>query len=196
MKSVPSTGQEVGSASSRVPDGLDTIFRPKSIAVLGVTNTPGTVPHDIFVNLLDSRVNGVVYPVAPRKLHIAGVRAYDYVLDIPDPVDLAVLVFPGAVCEKALTQCVEKGVKSAIIISIWATRRRFSSTWKRFRRRTVSRDFMGPLTPAQPVLRPRTPLTRCQHLRARPGSPRAGDNHDRSRLTLPYLAAGKPRSAG
>lgn len=97
--------------------GLDSIFRPKSVAVLGVTSTPGTVPHDIFVNLLDSRFNGVVYPVAPRKKHIAGVRAYDYVVDIPDPVDLAVLVFPGAVCEKALKQCAEKGIKAAIIIS-------------------------------------------------------------------------------
>ncbi|HSW44635.1 MAG TPA: acetate--CoA ligase family protein [Phycisphaerae bacterium] len=97
--------------------GLDAIFRPKSIAVLGVTNTPGTVPHDIFVNLLSARFQGVVYPVAPRKRHIAGVRAYDYVLDIPDPVDLAVLVFPGAVCEQALKQCAEKGIKAAVIIS-------------------------------------------------------------------------------
>ncbi len=98
-------------------DGLDAVFRPKSVAVLGVTNTPGTVPHDIFVNLLDSRFNGVVYPVAPRKKHIAGVRAYDYVLDIPDPVDLAVLVFPGTVCELALQQCIEKEIRAAIIIS-------------------------------------------------------------------------------
>jgi len=98
-------------------DGLDSIFRPKSIAVLGVTNTPGTVPHDIFVNLLSARFQGVVYPVAPRKRHIAGVRAYDYVLDIPDPVDLAVLVFPGAVCEQALLQCVQKGIRAAVIIS-------------------------------------------------------------------------------
>ncbi len=98
-------------------DGLDAIFRPKSIAVLGVTNTPGTVPHDIFVNLLSARFQGVVYPVAPRKRHIAGVRAYDYVLDIPDPVDLAVLVFPGAVCEQALLQCVQKGIRAAVIIS-------------------------------------------------------------------------------
>jgi acetyltransferase len=99
------------------PEGLDAIFRPRSIAVLGVTNTPGTVPHDIFVNLLSAHFQGVVYPVAPRKRHIAGVRAYDYVLDIPDPVDLAVLVFPGGVCEQALKQCVEKGIKAAVIIS-------------------------------------------------------------------------------
>lgn len=96
---------------------LDSIFRPKSIAVLGVTNTPGTVPHDIFTNLLSGHFNGVVYPVAPRKRHIAGVRAYNYVLDIPDPVDLAVLVFPGRVCELALEQCGQKGIKAAIIIS-------------------------------------------------------------------------------
>ncbi|MBU0638872.1 MAG: acetate--CoA ligase family protein [Planctomycetes bacterium] len=111
---MPATSKSQGSPFAH---GLDGIFRPKSIAVLGVTNTPGTVPHDIFVNLLDSRFNGVVYPVAPRKKHIAGVRAYDYVIDIPDPVDLAILVFPGAVCEMALKQCVEKGVKSAVIIS-------------------------------------------------------------------------------
>jgi len=97
--------------------GLDYIFRPKSIAVLGVTNTPGTVPHDIFVNLLTGRFNGPVYPVAPRKRHIAGVRAYDYVLDIPDDVDMAILVFPGRVCEMALEQCGQKGIKGAIIIS-------------------------------------------------------------------------------
>jgi acetyl coenzyme A synthetase (ADP forming)-like protein len=103
-------------ANASVND-LDSIFRPKSVAVLGVTSTPGTVPHDIFVNLLDSRFDGVVYPVAPRKKHIAGVRAYDYVVDIPDPVDLAILVFPGAVCERALRQCVEKEIKAAIIIS-------------------------------------------------------------------------------
>ncbi len=96
---------------------LDPIFRPRSIAVLGVTNTPGTVPHDIFANLLAGRFNGTVYPVAPRRRSISGVRAYDYVLDIPDPVDLAVLVFPGAVCEQALEQCGQKGIKAAIIIS-------------------------------------------------------------------------------
>ena len=117
MKEVMSTKTICSSPSVADLNGLDPIFRPKSIAVLGVTNTPGTVPHDIFVNLLSSKFNGVVYPVAPRKKHIAGVRAYDYVIDIPDPVDLAILVFPGAVCEKALQQCVEKKIKAAIIIS-------------------------------------------------------------------------------
>jgi acetate---CoA ligase (ADP-forming) len=96
---------------------LDAVFRPKSVAVCGVTNTPGTVPYDLFHNLVSSGFSGPVYPVAPRRKEIAGHRAYDYLLDIPDPVDLAVLVFPGAVCERALLQCVEKEVKAAIVIS-------------------------------------------------------------------------------
>jgi acetyl coenzyme A synthetase (ADP forming)-like protein len=110
--------QDSKAAGGREPwAGIDTIFRPTSIASLGVTPTPGTVPHDLFVNLLEGKFNGAVYPVAPRKRHIAGVRAYDYVTDIPDPVDLAILTFPGRVCEKALEQCGEKGIRAAIIIS-------------------------------------------------------------------------------
>ncbi len=113
----PKTTAPSGPEGTTHATGLDAIFRPKSIAVLGVSNTPGTVPHDLFVNLLGAKFNGPIYPVAPRKKHIASVRAYDYIVDIPDPVDLAVLVFPGAVCELALKQCAEKGVKAAIIIS-------------------------------------------------------------------------------
>ncbi len=96
---------------------LESIFYPKSVAVLGVTPTPGTVPHDIFRNILSSGFTGVIYPVAPGKRSIGGVRAYRYVSDIDDAVDLAVIVFPANVCEKALEECGRKGVKAAIIIS-------------------------------------------------------------------------------
>ena len=114
---MPKTSASPRPQATTRADALSGVFRPRSVAVLGVSNTPGTVPHDLFVNLLSAKFNGPVYPVAPRKKHIASVRAYDYVIDIPDPVDLAVLVFPSAVCELALKQCAEKGVKAAIIIS-------------------------------------------------------------------------------
>lgn len=93
------------------------VFAPESIAVLGVTNTPGTVPHDIFINILKEGFKGVVFPVAPNKKSIAGVKAYHYVTDIPDPVDLAVIVFPSHCVHLALEQCGRKGVKAAVIIS-------------------------------------------------------------------------------
>ena len=93
------------------------MFAPKSVAVLGVTPTPDTVPYDIFHNILASGYPGTVYPVAPGKRSICAVRAYRYVLDIEDEVDQAVIVFPANVVERALEQCGEKGVKSAIVIS-------------------------------------------------------------------------------
>jgi acetyltransferase len=96
---------------------LDGIFYPRSVAVVGVTPTPGTVPYDIFHNLLTSGYCGTLYPVAPGKRSICAVRAYRYVVDIEDPVDMAVIVFPAEVVDRALEQCGKKGIRSATVIS-------------------------------------------------------------------------------
>ena len=97
--------------------GLESIFSPQSVAVVGATRVPGTVPYDIFYNILKDNFQGTIYPVSPRERSIAGVKAYKYVLDIPDPVDLAVIVFPSNVVKLALEQCGQKGVKGVVIIS-------------------------------------------------------------------------------
>jgi acetyltransferase len=96
---------------------LEGLFRPKSIAVVGVTITPGTVPHDVLANILAGGYQGAVYPVAPGKREVCGLPAVRYVLDIEAPVDLAVIVFPAEVVDRALEQCGRKGIKSAIVIS-------------------------------------------------------------------------------
>ena len=96
---------------------LNKIFYPSTLAVLGATKIPGTVPFDIFYNILKDGFQGTIYPVSPSARSIAGVRAYKYVLDIPDPVDLAVIVFQSSVVHLALEQCGQKGIKAAIIIS-------------------------------------------------------------------------------
>lgn len=96
---------------------LETLFYPKSVAIIGTNKMKGTVPHDILDNILKSDFNGIVYPVSPRERSIKGIKAYKYVIDIPDEVDLAVLVFPSPVCHMALEQCGQKGIKSVIIIS-------------------------------------------------------------------------------
>lgn len=111
--SPPPTAPERAAAGHR----LDSIFSPKSVAVVGVTPTPGTVPYDIFYNILSTGYRGTVYPVAPGKRSICAVRAYRYVVDIEDEVDLAVIVFPANVVDRAVRQCGQKGVKSVIVIS-------------------------------------------------------------------------------
>jgi len=99
------------------PEELESIFYPKSVAVVGTNNSKGTVPHDIFMNILKDDFQGIVYPVSPGEKSIAGVKAYKYIIDIKDPVDMAVIVFPSSVMHLAMEQCGQKGVKSAIIIS-------------------------------------------------------------------------------
>jgi acetyl coenzyme A synthetase (ADP forming)-like protein len=96
---------------------LDSIFYPQSVAVVGTNKVPGTVPHDILVNILKSDFQGIVYPVSPKEKSISGLKAYKYVADIEDPVDLAIIVFPSSVVHMALEQCGQKGVRSAVIIS-------------------------------------------------------------------------------
>lgn len=96
---------------------LEKIFYPDSVAIIGANKVRGTVPHDILDNILKADFNGIVFPVSPKEKFIAGIKAYKYVLDIEDPVDLAILVFPASVCHMALEQCGQKGIKSAIIIS-------------------------------------------------------------------------------
>ncbi len=96
---------------------LETIFHPKSVAIIGTNRVKGTVPHDILDNILKSDFNGIVYPVSPRETSIKGIKAYKYVIDVPDDIDLAILVFPSPVCHLALEQCGQKGIKSVIIIS-------------------------------------------------------------------------------
>ena len=98
-------------------DRLEPIFSPRSVAVVGATRVPGTVPFDIFHNILKDDFQGTIYPVSPSAKSIAGVKAYKYILDIPDPVDLAVIVFPSSVVKLAMEQCGQKGVKGVIVIS-------------------------------------------------------------------------------
>lgn len=96
---------------------LDKIFYPQSVAVVGTNRIKGTVPHDIFYNLLESEFQGMIFPVSPGEKSVSSVKAYKYVVDIADPVDLAILVFPSSVCHLALEQCGQKGVPAAVIIS-------------------------------------------------------------------------------
>ena len=118
MSTAARKAAQPGSAGSAVaPHPLDTIFSPKSVAVIGVTPTPDTVPYDIFHNILTSGYRGTVYPIAPGKRSICAVKAYRYVLDIEEDVDQAVIVFPANVVDRALEQCGKKGIKSVIVIS-------------------------------------------------------------------------------
>ncbi len=93
------------------------LLAPRSIAVIGAGRAPGRIGHELFRNLLRYGFEGPVYPVHPEAGSVAGVRAYPSILEVPDAVDLAVVVVPAADVLGVARQCAEKGVLGLIIIS-------------------------------------------------------------------------------
>ena len=98
-------------------DKLDAIFSPQSVAVIGASTTPGKVGHDIFANILKGGYRGVLYPVNPGARSVLSVRAYPTITEVPDDVDLAMIILPPQICQKAVEASIQKGVKGLIIVS-------------------------------------------------------------------------------
>jgi acetyltransferase len=96
---------------------LDVFFKPKSVAVIGATETPGSVGRTILQNLISSPFGGTVFPINPKRNSILGIKAYPNIASAPDPVELAVIVTPAASVPDLIGECVAAGVKAAIIIS-------------------------------------------------------------------------------
>ncbi len=94
---------------------LDSLFRPKSVAVIGASNRRLTIGYRIIQNLLDSGYNGPVYPVHPKAAFIKSIPAYPTILDVPGDVDLVHVVVKSSLVPMVLKDCGKKGVKVAII---------------------------------------------------------------------------------
>jgi acetate---CoA ligase (ADP-forming) len=98
-------------------DKLDALLRPRSIAVIGASRTPNTIGYQILDNLLRHGFTGAVYPVNPTAPAVHSVRAYASVAEIPEPVDLAVIVVPKQHVLRVARECGEKGVQTLVVIS-------------------------------------------------------------------------------
>ena len=95
---------------------LDAIFAPKTVAVIGATEKPGSVGRTILANL-KSAFTGTVFPVNPNRSTVLGIKAYPDVGSIPAPIDLAVIVTPAATVPAVVKECVAANVGGAIVIS-------------------------------------------------------------------------------
>ena len=100
-----------------VPEPLDAIFRPRSIAVIGASRRRGSIGYEILHNLVEHDFQGVVFPVHPTAKVIHSIKAYPSVLEIPDPVDLAVVVVPYRHVLQVVEECGRKGVRGLVVIT-------------------------------------------------------------------------------
>lgn len=96
---------------------LDVFFSPQTVAVVGATEKVGSVGRTLLWNLITSPFGGTVYPVNPKRPNVLGVKAYPSVKELPEPPDLAVIVTPAGAVPAIIGECVDKGVKAAIVIS-------------------------------------------------------------------------------
>jgi acetate---CoA ligase (ADP-forming) len=96
---------------------MKAIFSPRSVAVIGASAKPQSLGRAVFANLLFAGYSGCVYPVNAKTKSVLGVRAYPTVLDVPDEVDLAVVLVPAGFVPQVLKDAGHKGCKGAIVIS-------------------------------------------------------------------------------
>ena len=99
------------------PRPLDVFFHPRNVAVVGATETAGSVGRTVLANLLGTSFGGTVFPVNPRRPSVLGVKAFPRLAEVPAAVDLAVIVTPAKTVPDIVQQCGEARVPAAIIIS-------------------------------------------------------------------------------
>lgn len=99
------------------PTDLTPLLAPRTIAVIGASQRVGSMGYQILTNLIDYGFAGTVYPVNPRAPSVRAVRAYPSIGDVPDAVDVAVIVVPRDQAMGAVQACGEAGVKGVIVIT-------------------------------------------------------------------------------
>src|SRR5687768_5427048 len=117
MDKPPRPSESVHDILSHTNKSLDVFFAPESVAVIGATETAGSVGRTILRNLIATPFGGTVYPVNPKRPSVLGIKSYPSIGDVPAKVELAVVVTPAPTVPGIIRECVAASVKGAIVIS-------------------------------------------------------------------------------
>ncbi|MFP4164715.1 MAG: acetate--CoA ligase family protein [Chitinispirillaceae bacterium] len=96
---------------------FEKLLRPESVAVVGASSSPGKVGYEILNNLISDGYEGGIYPINPKAPEILNHKCYKSLLDVPGPVDLAIVVIKRDLVIPVLKDCATKGTKAAIVIT-------------------------------------------------------------------------------
>ncbi|HEY2356124.1 MAG TPA: CoA-binding protein, partial [Phenylobacterium sp.] len=96
---------------------LDALFQPRSIALIGASNRPGSVGQVLARNLLESGFAGPVMPVNPHEGAVRSALAYPSVERLPQDPDLAVIATPAEAVPGLIAQLGARGCRAAVVIS-------------------------------------------------------------------------------
>ena len=96
---------------------LSAILRPRSIAVVGASRHPQSIGREILHNLVRSGFTGPIFPVNPNAASVHSIKCYPSLRDIPDPVDLAVIVVPKEIVPRVVEDAIAKQVRGLVVIT-------------------------------------------------------------------------------
>ena len=96
---------------------LSKIMKPKSIAVVGASTKEHTIGSDIMKRLQEYKFSGKIYPINPKGGIIEGLQAYTSVKEVPEEIDLAIIVVNAKFVLNTIDECHEKGIKGLCIIT-------------------------------------------------------------------------------
>jgi acyl-CoA synthetase (NDP forming) len=96
---------------------IDAIFNPGTVAVIGASDNPGKLGSHVMRSLIEGKYPGKIYPVNPGKDEIMGIKTYPSLSQVPDTVDLSIIVLPADQVPKIIKECQEKGVKGIVLIT-------------------------------------------------------------------------------
>ncbi|MDR0912363.1 MAG: acetate--CoA ligase family protein [Methanobrevibacter sp.] len=97
--------------------GLNEMFNPSSVAVVGASNAVGKVGHILINNIVNDGYEGKIYPINPKSEEIQGIKAYKNVKELPEVPDLVVISIPSPFVNETLRHCGEFGVKNVVVIT-------------------------------------------------------------------------------
>ncbi|MEE9616666.1 MAG: acetate--CoA ligase family protein [Anaerolineae bacterium] len=98
-------------------DPLHTFFHPRGVAVIGASSNPTKLSYGVLHNLTNHGYPGPVYPVNPKGGEMMGLKVYPAVAEVPDPVELAVIVLSADQAVRALEECGQRSIRAAVIIA-------------------------------------------------------------------------------
>jgi len=117
MEASERSAAAAGTQSDESRHGLDAIFAPRSIAVVGASRRRDSIGFALLHNLVANQFEGAIFPVNPHARAIHSLRCYASIAEIPDPIDLAVVMVPRDAVQGVVEQCLGRGVRGLVVIT-------------------------------------------------------------------------------
>jgi acetyl-CoA synthetase (ADP-forming) len=96
---------------------MEALFKPRAVAVIGASDNPGKLGSHVMRSLTEGRYPGKIFPVNPGRDEIMGIKTYPSLQQIPESVDLSIIVLPAEQVLKTVMECGKKGVKGIVLIT-------------------------------------------------------------------------------